>query len=437
MNLMAILRLSFYRREVRVAVGSQIVTLGCRLNAYESEIIQQATETAGLDNAVIINSCAVTSEAVRQTRQAIRKARRAQPQARIIVTGCAAQIDPEQFADMAEVDLVLGNEEKLVAESYTGFHFNGDRGEKIKVNDIMSVRETAGHFTRGLAGRARAFVQVQNGCDHRCTFCIIPYGRGNSRSVPMGEVVAQIRLLCERGYKEVVLTGVDMTSYGADLPGVPQLGTLVQKILECVPELKRLRLSSIDCIEVDQLLLRLITEQERVMPHLHLSLQAGDNIILKRMKRRHLRDQAIGFCAQVKSARPDVVFGADLIAGFPTETDEMFENTLRLVEECELTFLHVFPYSQRPGTPAARMPQIPGDVIKGRARQLRDLGAARLTAWLERQVGQDITVLVENKRRGRSDHYAVVQFDRDMAPGDVTRVRVSGVQGEGLTGMVL
>ncbi|MEP5261494.1 MAG: tRNA (N(6)-L-threonylcarbamoyladenosine(37)-C(2))-methylthiotransferase MtaB, partial [Nitratireductor sp.] len=345
------------------------------LNSYESEVMRGHAEKAGLDNAIVFNTCAVTAEAERQARQAIRKARRENPQARIIVTGCAAQVNPDSFAGMGEVDLVIGNDEKMRAQSWQpalALHTN----EKVRVNDIMSVTETAGHLVQGLEGRARAFVQVQNGCDHRCTFCIIPYGRGPSRSVPAGEVVAQVRTLVENGYREVVLTGVDMTSYGGDLPGRPGLGSLARRILKLVPELERLRLSSIDSIEADDDLMRLIADEERLMPHLHLSLQAGDDMILKRMKRRHLRDDSIRFCEDVRKARPDIVFGADFITGFPTETDEMFENTMRLVDECGLTWLHVSPFSPRPGTPAAKMPQVARDVAKARADRLRAKGHA-------------------------------------------------------------
>ncbi|HMA14319.1 MAG TPA: tRNA (N(6)-L-threonylcarbamoyladenosine(37)-C(2))-methylthiotransferase MtaB, partial [Kiloniellaceae bacterium] len=336
----------------------RILTFGCRLNAYESEVMRGHAEAAGLDDAIIVNTCAVTGEAERQARQAIRKARRENPTAQIIVTGCAAQIDPAGFAAMAEVDRVLGNEEKLHAESFL------DAGApRVAVNDIMAVKETAPQLIAGFAERTRAFVQVQQGCDHRCTFCIIPYGRGNSRSVPLGEVVRQVRTLVEQGTAEVVLTGVDITSYGGGLPGQPKLGQMVRRLLAQVPELKRLRLSSLDAIELDADLKRLVAEEERLMPHLHLSLQAGDDMILKRMKRRHLRADSIRFCEEVRRLRPDIVFGADIIAGFPTETEEMFENSLRIVNECGLTHLHVFPFSPRKGTPAARMPQVPREVV--------------------------------------------------------------------------
>ena len=352
-----------------------IVTFGCRLNAYESEVIRTRAAEDGLADAVVFNTCAVTAEAVRQARQAIRKARRERPGAKLIVTGCAAQIDPAGFAAMAEVDLVLGNAEKSQAGSYAPPSLEpGAEPMRVRVNDIMSVRETAGHLIDGLKDRARAYVEVQNGCDHRCTFCIIPYGRGNSRSAPAGEVVEQVRTLAAQGYHEVVLTGVDVTSWGADLPGQPTLGQLVGRILKLVPELPRLRLSSIDAAEIDADLLRCLAEEPRLMPYLHLSLQAGDDMILKRMKRRHLRADALTLIAEVRAVRPDTAFGADLLAGFPTETDAAFDNTMRLVEEAGLAFLHVFPFSPRPGTPAARMPQLPRGVVKDRARRLREAG---------------------------------------------------------------
>ena len=387
----------------------EIITFGCRLNTLESEVIRRNAVAAGLDDAVIVNTCAVTGEAVRQARQAIRRARRDRPEAKIIVTGCAAQTDPAAFALMPEVDRVLGNEEKLRPQ---GFDFGIGQTERVQVNDIMSVRETAGHLVNGIDGRTRAFVQVQNGCDHRCTFCIIPFGRGNSRSVPMGAVVEQVKLLVDSGYQEVVVTGVDITSYGADLPGAPGLGDLCAKILKAVPELPRLRLSSIDSVEVDPVLMELIAGEPRLMPHLHLSLQAGDDMILKRMKRRHARADAIRFCADLRAARPDIAFGADFIAGFPTETDAMFANTLDLVDACGLTHLHVFPFSPRPGTPAARMPQTPRETVKARAQALREKGAARLAAHLDAQIGKTLRVLCE---RGGVGHAA--DFTEVATPG--------------------
>ncbi|MEO0618994.1 MAG: tRNA (N(6)-L-threonylcarbamoyladenosine(37)-C(2))-methylthiotransferase MtaB [Pseudomonadota bacterium] len=387
--------------------GPDVRSLGCRLNAYESEVMRRHARDAGLGNSVIINTCAVTAEAVRQSRQAIRRARRDNPDARLIVTGCAAQTEPESFTAMAEVDHVIGNAEKMSAATFVGLSTGSS--ERVQVDDIMSVRETAGHLIDGFATRARAYVQVQNGCDHRCTFCIIPYGRGNSRSVPAGEVIAQIKHLVDGGVREVVLTGVDITSYGPDLPGNISLGQLVQKILTHVPDLARLRLSSIDSIETDEALYDAIAGDQRVMPHLHLSLQAGDDMILKRMKRRHLRNDAIEFCHRVRQARPEIAFGADLIAGFPTETDAMFENSLRLVDECGLTWLHVFPYSPRKGTPAARMPQLERPVIAERAARLRELGARRVAAHLDEQIGRRSEVLIERPGRGRTPQFAEVE----------------------------
>lgn len=394
--------------------------------------MREHARASGLDEAVIINSCAVTAEAVRQTRQAIRKARREDPNAKIIVTGCAAQTDPESFAQMEEVDHVIGNDEKLKRDTFIGL--TSGESERVLVNDIMSVRETAGHVIDGFGSRARAYVQIQNGCDHRCTFCIIPFGRGNSRSVPAGEVVDQIRRLTQSGYKEIVLTGVDMTAYGKDLPGTQSLGRLVQSILKLVPELARLRLSSIDSCEVDEALFDAIANDARVMPHLHLSLQSGDDMILKRMKRRHLRDHSIRFCNDVRSARPDIVFGADLIAGFPTETDEMFANTIGLVEECGLTYLHVFPYSARPGTPAAKMPQLPRTIVKERAAALRAFGDAKLQAFLLGQRGETVEVLVERDHRGRTAHFAEIDLATSESPGALVQARVTGMDGKSLLG---
>ncbi|MDH4987264.1 tRNA (N(6)-L-threonylcarbamoyladenosine(37)-C(2))-methylthiotransferase MtaB [Aminobacter anthyllidis] len=414
-----------------------VVTFGCRLNTYESEVMKREAKAAGLEElkggAVIFNTCAVTSEAVRQAKQSIRKARRENPDARIIVTGCAAQTDPTAFADMAEVDLVLGNEEKLKSHNYRALpDFGVNDFEKARVNDIFSVRETAGHLVDAIEGRARAFVQVQNGCDHRCTFCIIPYGRGNSRSVPMGAVVEQIKRLAGNGYAEVVLSGVDMTSYGADLPGAPRLGKLVKTILRQVPDVRRLRLSSIDSIEADDDLLEAVATESRLMPHLHLSLQSGDDMILKRMKRRHLRDQSIQFCADVRKLRPDIVFGADIIAGFPTETDEMFENSIRIVEECGLTHLHVFPFSPREGTPAARMPQVRRDIVKQRAARLRATGDAAYKRHLESLKGSRQQVLVEREGLGRTEGFTLVALDQGAA-GEIIEVDIVGHDGERLT----
>ncbi len=387
-----------------------ILTLGCRLNSYESEVMRGHAETAGLTDAVIVNTCAVTAEAVRQARQTIRRARRERPSASIIVTGCAAQIDPKSFADMPEVTRVIGNAEKMKAETFTGLDLIANT-PRVQVNDIMSVRETAAHLVDGLDGRARAFVQVQTGCDHRCTFCIIPYGRGNSRSVPAGEVVDQVKRLVATGHYEIVLTGVDLTSWGADLPNSPKLGNLIARILKLVPDLKQLRLSSIDAIEIDEPLFEALAHEPRIAPHLHLSFQSGDDMILKRMKRRHSRNDAINLCNRLRGARPGMAFGADLIAGFPTETDEMFANTLASVDECGIDYLHVFPYSPRPGTPAARMPQVARDVIKARAAKLREKGAERLGLRLDRHVGQTVMALVEAGNRARLPDFSPVKIE--------------------------
>ncbi|HEY3813257.1 MAG TPA: tRNA (N(6)-L-threonylcarbamoyladenosine(37)-C(2))-methylthiotransferase MtaB [Caulobacteraceae bacterium] len=400
----------------------EVVTFGCRLNAYESEVVRARAAEDGLSNAVVFNTCAVTGEAVRQARQAIRKARRLRPDARLIVTGCAAQIDPEAFAAMPEVDQVLGNGLKTKAGSYIA---DAD-APRVRVNDIMSVRETAGHLVDGLKDRARAYVEVQNGCDHRCTFCIIPYGRGNSRSAAAGEIVEQIRRLCAQGFNEVVLTGVDLTSWGADLPGQPTLGQLVARILKLAPELQRLRLSSIDAAEIDADLLRCFADEERLAPYLHLSLQAGDDLILKRMKRRHLRADAIRLVEDVRRVRPDVAFGADLIAGFPTESDAAFENTVKLVDDCDLAFLHVFPYSARPGTPAARMPAVGGKTVKARAERLRAKGDEALARHLERQVGRVLPVLVEREGLARAPDFTEIAFDGAAEPGAIVPMRVTG-----------
>ena len=386
----------------------QLITLGCRLNTYESEVMRGHATDAGLKDAVIINTCAVTSEAVRSARQTIRRAAKDNPDVPILVTGCAAQIDPDMFAKMPEVTRVIGNHEKMQAETWHPSDLLGGH-EKIRVNDIMSVRETAAHLIDGMEGRARAYVQVQNGCDHRCTFCIIPYGRGNSRSVPAGEVVSQVRRLVETGHYEVVLTGVDLTSWGADLPGTPQLGNLVQRILILVPELKQLRISSIDAIEIDDALMETMAEP-RLAPFMHLSLQHGDDLILKRMKRRHSRADAIALTDRLRVVRPDIAFGADIIAGFPTETEAHFENSARLVEECGLSFLHVFPYSPRPGTPAARMPQLDKAVVKARAARLREVGAAALEQHLRKYDGQTVEALVERGNSARLPDFTPVQF---------------------------
>jgi threonylcarbamoyladenosine tRNA methylthiotransferase MtaB len=399
---------------------TELQTFGCRLNTFESEIMRGHAEKAGLENAIIFNTCAVTAEATRQARQAIRKAHKEKPDAQIIVTGCAAQTDPDMFAAMPEVSRVLGNEEKLQASSW----LVGSNRPRVDVSDIMTVRETRPPMIDQLTGRTRAFVQVQNGCDHRCTFCIIPFGRGNSRSVPIADAVEQIRRLVAMGHAEVVLSGVDLTSWGADLEGSPKLGSLLARILNSVPDLKRLRLSSIDSIEADDEMVEVITGDLRMMPHLHLSLQSGDNMILKRMKRRHSREHTIEFCNMLRSKRPDMVFGADIIAGFPTETDAMFENSMKIVDECGLTYLHVFPYSSRPDTPAAKMPMVEQTVIKNRASMLRTKGEARLKNFLSREVGASRAVLVETPSQGRTEHFALAKFETAMVPGAVVQARV-------------
>ena len=405
---------------------------GCRLNAYETEAMKDLAGQAGLENAVIVNTCAVTAEAVRKARQDIRKLRRDNPNAKLIVTGCAAQTEPDTFANMAEVDAVIGNTEKMTPGTWAGLA--GDFGtEPVQVDDIMSVRETAGHLIDGFGTRSRAYVQVQNGCDHRCTFCIIPYGRGNSRSVPAGVVVDQIKRLVDKGFNEVVLTGVDLTSWGADLPSEPKLGDLVMRILKLVPDLPRLRISSIDSIEVDENLLAAIATEPRLMPHLHLSLQHGDDLILKRMKRRHLRDDAIRFAQDAKQLRPDMTFGADIIAGFPTETETAFENSLKLVKDCDLTWLHVFPYSAREGTPAARMPAVKGPLIKERAARLRAAGAQQVAVHLAAQVGRTHHILMESPRMGRTEQFTEVTFDTDQPVGQIVTATITGQADNTLT----
>ncbi len=422
----------------------EVITFGCRLNASESEIIARNARAAGLDNAVIVNTCAVTAEAERQARQAIRKARRRRPDARIIVTGCAAEIERARFAGLPEVDAVLGNQAKLLPQSY------GETAAPAgAIADRAALRETAGHLdaddiddgrldaAAASGGRARAFLQIQQGCDHRCTFCIIPFARGASRSVPLGQVAEDARRLVARGYNEIVLTGVDLTAYGADLPGAPSLGRMVERLLRAVPELPRLRLSSLDPAEIDADLLRLLADEPRLMPHVHLSLQAGDDLILKRMKRRHLRGQVIALCAEIRRRRPDIVFGADLIAGFPTESEAMFQNSLAIVEDCGLTWLHVFPYSPRPGTPAARMPQAPSGAPKERAERLRRAGAAALERWLRSRVGTTTELVIEGETLGRSEHYAPVALDRPATPGSLLRARITGATAERLAGEAL
>jgi threonylcarbamoyladenosine tRNA methylthiotransferase MtaB len=412
----------------------KFTTLGCRLNAYESEAMKRMAEEAGLRDAVVVNTCAVTTEAVAKARKEIRRLRRENPDAPLIVTGCAAQIDPESFAAMEEVSHVIGNSEKMNPETWKGLapDFIGDT-PRVSVNDIMSVQETAGHLIDGFGSRSRAYVQVQNGCDHRCTFCIIPYGRGNSRSVPAGVVVDQIKRLRDEGYNEVVLTGVDLTSWGADLPAQPRLGDLVLRILK-LTDLPRLRISSIDSIEADDALMQAIATEPRLMPHLHLSLQHGHDMILKRMKRRHLRDDAIRFCEDARRLRPEMTFGADIIAGFPTETDEHFDGSLTLIEDCDLTWLHVFPYSARPGTPAAKIRnRVPGQVIKERAARLRAAGDAAVLRHLAAQVGRTAQVLTEAPDMGRTEQFTEVSFDTPQPIGAIVPVRITGVTGTRLT----
>ena len=398
----------------------QILTFGCRLNAFESEVMRGHAEKAGLSDAIIVNSCAVTAEAERQVRQSIRRARRENPDAKIIVTGCAAQIDPDKYAAMGEVDRVIGNEEKLAAETW----IPGAESPRVSVNDIMTVRETAPHLIAGFEGRARAFVEIQQGCDHRCTFCIIPFGRGNNRSVPIGVIVDQVRLLVAEGYREIVLTGVDITDYGRDLPGTPRLGEMIKRLLALVPELPRLRLSSVDPAEIDDALFGLIADEPRLMPHFHISVQSGDDLILKRMKRRHSRADIVGFVEKVRELRPGAAFGADIIAGFPTESDTAFANSVSLVEICGLTWLHVFPYSERPGTPAAKMPQLPGDVRKARAAELRAAGAAQVSRFLDAQIGATAAVLIEKDSEGRSPHFANVRIEGVAETGEIVAARI-------------
>ena len=404
----------------------KLSTLGCRLNAYETEAMRELATSSGLNDAVIINTCAVTAEAVRKSKQEVRKLRKENPSAKVIVTGCAAQIDPNSFANMAEVDLVIGNSEKMQQKTWAQLSNNETfETEKIKVDDIMSVNETAGHLIDGFGSRSRAYVQVQNGCDHRCTFCIIPYGRGNSRSVPAGVIVDQIKRLVDKGFNEVVLTGVDLTSWGADLPSAPKLGDLVMRILKLVPDLSRLRISSIDSIEVDENLMQAIATEKRLMPHLHLSLQHGDDLILKRMKRRHLRKDAIAFCEEARKVRPEITFGADIIAGFPTETEKHFQNSVNLIKECELTWLHIFPFSPREGTPAAKMPQVNGNQIKKRAAVLRDLGKKQVKSHLSSQLGKNHNILMENAYMGRTEQFTEVKFYKKQVEGSIVLGKIT------------
>ncbi len=420
--------------------GVQVVTFGCRLNAYESQVMRDHAERAGLDNTIIVNTCAVTAEAERQARQSIRKLRRQNPTAKIVVTGCAAQVHADDFARMDEVDKVIGNTEKMQPQTYTDFvnPFVGDM-EKVKVNDIMEVQHIATHMVTGFNGHTRAFIQVQNGCNHRCTFCIIPYGRGNSRSVALGEIVSQVQSLVTAGYREVVLTGVDISSYGQDLPGSPTLGQMVRRLLALVPDLPRLRISSIDCIEIDEDLLQVIATEPRLMPHMHLSLQSGDTMILKRMARRHTREQSIVLIERLRTSRPDIAIGADIIVGFPTETEAMFANTLDIIRTCGIVWVHVFPYSARTGTPAARIPnQVPMHIRKKRAKRLRDMSATIQSAFFQSLLGTVQSVLVEKNNTGHAPNYAPVHIEgKAVAEGTITAVRIVRTNGTGLVGKVV
>ena len=408
----------------------EIITFGCRLNTYETEIIRKLVNNANLKNTIVINTCAVTAEAERQARQSIRKARRKNPQSTIVVTGCAAQINPKQFAEMDEVNLVIGNGEKLQSNTWEQIEKGEQTGSNVRVNDIMSIKQTAGHLIDGFYGRSRGFVQIQQGCDHRCTFCIIPFGRGSSRSVPVGTIIRQVKNLVDQGYMEIVLTGVDLTDFGKTLPGKPSLGNLVARLLKNIPSLPRLRLSSLDPIEIDNELFRLIASQKRLLPYFHLSLQSGDNMILKRMKRRHSREDSINICKQIRRERPDATFGADIIAGFPTETEEMFNNTITLIEECDLTHLHVFPYSEREGTPAARMPKVPVEIRRQRASILREVGKKRLQTSMKNRIGKRTTVVVEKNNFGRCESYFDVKLSRNFKPGTLVSCLITSIDDE-------
>jgi threonylcarbamoyladenosine tRNA methylthiotransferase MtaB len=417
-------------------MSQEVVTFGCRLNIYESEVIKEALKDSGTEDVIVFNTCTVTKEAERQAKQAIRKAKKLSPHKKIIVTGCAAQVNPAIFSSMPEVDKVIGNEEKLKSDNYKFDPFTLNE-EKVVVNDIMSVKETALHLISSFEGKARAFIQVQNGCNHRCTFCIIPYGRGNSRSVPIGEIVAQVKTLVASGYNEIVLTGVDVSDYGLDLPGQPSLGQMMRRLLALVPELPRLRLSSIDVAEIEEDLFNLLATEPRIMPHIHISLQAGDNLILKRMKRRHNREQVIEFCHKLRELRPEVAYGADIIAGFPTETEEMFQNTLNIVEEAGLQYLHVFPYSEREGTPASRMPQVAKPIRKERAQRLREEGEKHLIEFLNKCINNQMQVIVEKENLARGENFATVILDKKVTPGQILNVIVKGREGLDLVGEVI
>ena len=408
----------------------EVITFGCRLNTYESEVMRNHAKDAGLDNTIIVNTCAVTAEAERQARQSIRKLRKENPNHKIIVTGCAAQVHAEELSEMGEVDLVIGNDEKMKSDTYQAMQnpFLG-HNQKIKVNDIMEVEEISPHLVSGFDGHTRAFIQVQNGCNHRCTFCIIPYGRGNSRSVAMGEIVKQIQTLVKQGYKEIVLTGVDISSYGEDLPGKPTLGQMVKRLLNLVPELPRLRISSIDCIEIDDDLFNVLKDEPRLMPHIHLSLQSGDTMILKRMKRRHSADDIVDLVNRLRSCRPDITFGADIIAGFPTETEEMFQNTIDIIEKLNITWIHAFPYSERKGTPAERIPKkVPMPIRRERAKKLRDLSNKLQSNFFKSQIGNIVNVLVEKNNRGYTEHYALVEIEDSIPEGSLVQVQITGLK---------
>lgn len=411
--------------------GAEVVSFGCRLNIYESEIIKDNLAISGLDNVVVLNTCAVTNEAEKEARKAIRRLKRESPERQIIVTGCAAQINPQSFADMPEVDKVLGNQEKLLPEYYSPGQ------QRVVAGDIMLLKETAGHLVTHFEGKARGFIEVQNGCDHRCTFCTIPFGRGNSRSVPIGAITRQIRVLLEQGYSEIVFSGVDITGYGTDLPGSPTFAQMIRRVLSLVPTLKRLRLSSIDVAEIDRELFELMAFEKRLMPHFHISLQAGDNMILKRMKRRHTREQVIDFCHRLREARPEVAFGADIIAGFPTESDQMFENTKNLIAEAGLQYLHVFPYSERKGTPAARMPQVEKEVRKARAAVLRRLGKMQAQEFFTCNIGREVELLVEKNNMAHSENFIPVKLDHSWEPAKLLKARLKGLEGEYMTAEVL
>ena len=417
--------------DINKTTKNKVITFGCRLNIYESQVMMNLAEQAGLENATIVNTCAVTAEAERQAVQKIRRLHRENPDQKIIVTGCAAQINPTKFSAIEGVTKILGNQEKMKRESFL------DTPDKVLVNDIMSVKETATHLISGFDSKTRAFIEIQNGCNHRCTFCTIPFGRGNSRSVPLGMIVDQVHHLTTQGVQEVILTGVDITSYGEDLPMEMTLAKMIRRLLMNVPALSRLRLSSIDPVEFDEDLFNLFATEPRLLPHIHISLQAGDDMILKRMKRRHLRQDVIDFCARIRQLRPDMVFGCDIIAGFPTETEEMFQNSLKLITECDITFLHVFPYSPRPDTPAARMPQVDRAVIKERAKRLRDLGTHQLQKTFEKFQGQEVQIVVEKDHTGRTPHFCPVQPDQIMEPGTLTTVRITGHTETHLTGEVI